>query len=236
MKCVHFFVILFCTVFSILGSCTKNTTAALLQQKETASIQTGTLKSATAASGRSLPAKPKPESTLMSESPIKPYNIDDYLFIENVVYIDLRSPEAFYKEGHIAGFTNIPFYGYIAGFPNSDKALFTLTRKAGLYVGDTGSFEQNYEEAADILYDIFPKNKAIVAISTAGVESCYFLNLLVQLGYNPEKLYNAGSFTNGMGNDPAYRILPDVKYLVEGIELYDTAIGYDFQNLTKIKK
>ena len=98
----------------------------------------------------------------------------------------------------------------------------------------TFPFEANYKEAADILNDIFPKHKAIVVISTAGVESCYFLNLLVQSGYNPEKLYNAGSFTTGMGSDPAYRMLPDVKYLVDGIELYDTAINYNFQNLTKI--
>lgn len=215
MKRILFFFIVASAILYSLASCAKNKTVS-------------------APDIRALPAKPKPESMLMSESPIKPDNIDNYLFIENTVYIDLRSPEAFYKEGHIAGFTNIPFYGYIADFPNSDKALFSLTRKGGLYLGDTGSFEANYKEAADILNDIFPKHKAIVAISTAGVESCYFLNLLVQSGYNPEKLYNAGSFTTGMGSDPAYRMLPDVKYLVDGIELYDTAINYSFQNLTKI--
>ncbi|WP_428770719.1 rhodanese-like domain-containing protein [Treponema sp. HNW] len=222
----------------ILSSCTKQKSPADSHTGKKTGIQAYSITQAHPAEQHnySLPEKPKTESMLMSESPIKPYNIDEYLFMDNCIYIDLRSPDAFYKEGHIAGFTNIPFYGYIADFPNSDKGLFTLTRKGGLYLGDTGSFEQNYKESVQILYDIFPKNKTIIAISTAGVESCYFLNLLVQLGYNPEKLYNAGSFTNGMGNDPAYRTLPNVRYLVGGIELYDSRISYSFRNLTKIGK
>ena len=96
-----------------------------------------------------------------------------------------------------------------------------------------GTFFENYEESAQIVSELFPKNKKIIAISTAGVESCYFLNLLLQLGYNGENLYNAGSFTNGMGKDIAYRSYKKARFLVKGIELSDTKIEYSFKGLTK---
>ncbi len=180
-----------------------------------------------------LPVKEKADSTLMSESPVNPYNIDDYLFRDDCLYIDLRSPDSFYKEGHIAGFTNIPFYGYLAGFPGNKASLFEMKKSEGKYLGDAGTFFENYEESVQIISELFPKNKKIIAISTAGVESCYFLNLLLQLGYNGENLYNAGSFTNGMGKDIAYRSYKKARFLVKGIELSDTKIEYSFKGLTK---
>ncbi len=182
---------------------------------------------------KSLPVKEKADSTLMSESPVNPFNIDNFLFRDDCLYIDLRSPEAFYKEGHIAGFTNIPFYGYLAGFPGNKNPLFEMKKSEGKYLGDAGTFFENYEESAQIVSELFPKNKKIIAISTAGVESCYFLNLLIQLGYNGENLYNAGSFTNGMGKDIAYRSYKEARFLVKGIELSDTKIEYSFKGLDK---
>lgn len=173
-----------------------------------------------------LPQKTNALSMKMSESPIKPNNLDDFLFLPDCIYIDVRSADAFYKEGHVAGFTNIPFYGYVADFSGKKEPLFEMTKTGGEYLGDKGSFKANYEDSEQVILDILDKNKNIVVISTAGVESCYFLNLLAQLGFNPEKLYNAGSFTNGMGADIAYRTYEKAKYLVEGIELYDTEISY----------
>ncbi|MBQ9494174.1 MAG: hypothetical protein IJR50_00875 [Treponema sp.] len=183
-----------------------------------------------------LPQKQNARSMLMSESPITPRNIDSYLFLDDCIYVDVRSVKMFYEEGHIAGFINIPFYGYIADFPNSHNALFEMTRQDGAYLGDVGSFSENYEDAANVIYNMLDKNKAIIAISTAGVESCYFLNLLVQLGYDGARLYNAGSFTNGMGNDIAYRTYRNARHLVRGIELPATKITYTIDSLEKIKK
>lgn len=187
-----------------------------------------------------LPIKENPESALMSESPITPKNIDEYLFREDCIYIDTRSPEQFYTEGHIAGFINIPFYDYIADFNSDSGALFTMTKVTAedgtIYaLGETGSFIANYEEAEQIIKDLFPNDKNILVIATAGVESCYFINLLLQLGYNGYHLYNVGSFTTGMGNDISYIGNPDAKYLVPSFELYDTSITYQFSNLTPIK-
>ena len=168
----------------------------------------------------------------MSDSPVRPDTIDELLFRKDCVYIDVRAPDAFYKEGHIAGFINLPFYDYIAGFPGNKKALFQMTRQGGAYLGDAGTFVPNYEESAGVLCDMLDRTKYIIAISTAGVESCYFLNLLMQLGYEPERLYNAGSFTNGMGNDIAYRTYEHARYLVSGMELYNTGIRFEPDGLT----
>jgi len=216
-------------VFSVLAiSCQKN-----LPREKSAEVDTSSNKEESVIISPPLPKKEDAKSTLMSQSPVNPYNIDDFLFREDCIYIDLRSSSAFYKEGHIAGFTNIPFYDYLAGFPGNKEALFQMKKQTGGYLGDSGSFIANYEESADVISDLFPKNKNIIAISTAGVESCYFLNLLIQLGYDGEKLYNAGSFTNGMGKDIAYRTYKDARFLVKGIELVDTKIQYSFTGLSK---
>ena len=82
----------------------------------------------------------------------------------------------------------------------------------------------------------YARNKNILVIATAGVESSYFLNLLIQLGYDPAKLYNVGSFTTGMGEDIAYRYYNEAKYLIQPMELYDTSISYNWENLTPINR
>ena len=176
----------------------------------------------------SLPPKTNPASTLMTDSVIKPYNLDHYLFLKDCIYIDLRSPREFYREGHVAGFINVPFYGYVADItmPTPSDSFFKMMDGSGSYLGDVGSFVPRYEYAEQWLLDTFPRNKNIVVLSTAGVEGAYFLNLLVQYGYNPERLYNAGSFSNGMGEDIAYRLYEGAKYLVPPFELYDTVIEY----------
>ena len=181
-----------------------------------------------------------PEKTIlnnkMSDSPLNPANIDKYLFRDDCIYIDTRSPEQFYEEGSIAGFVNVPFYGYICDFKKGTDALFTFTKiDENVLLGDSGSFIPNYEESIDIINSIFPKDKYILAISTAGVESCYLLNLLEQLGYDASLLYNVGSFTTGMGKDIAYISYKDAKYLVKPFYLDDTVISFKIDGLNKIE-
>lgn len=181
-----------------------------------------------------LPAKIE-KSNNMSLSPINPKNIDDYLFRDDCVYVDTRDPEQFYEEGSIAGFVNVPFYGYICDFKKDTGSLFTFTKISDdILLGDPGSFIANYEESEDIVKAMFPKDKNILAIATAGVESCYLLNLLVQLGYDEAKLYNVGSFTTGMGDDIAYVSRKDAKYLVKPFYLDETVISYNVEDLTPL--
>lgn len=187
------------------------------------------------------PIKEDPESALMGGSPINPKNIDSYLFREDCIYLDTRSPEQFYSEGSIGGFINLPFYGYIADFNNKSGALFTMTKvtdeDGSVYpLGEPGSFIANFEESEELIKDLIPDDKNILIIATAGVESCYLINLLIQLGYNGSQLYNVGSFTTGMGDDIAYISYPDARHLVPPFELYETTMDYSWKNLTPSNK
>lgn len=181
-----------------------------------------------------LPSK-EDASNQMSKSPITPKNIDDYLFRDDCIYIDTRSPKQFYEEGSIAGFINIPFYGYICDFENNSRSLYTFKKDGDILLGDPGSFFANYEESDEIIKSYFPKDKNILVIATAGVESCYLLNLLEQLGYESDKLYNVGSFTTGMGSDISYIGNKDAKYLISPFYMDETTIDYHFENLTPIQ-
>lgn len=182
---------------------------------------------------KDLPVKADPNNNLASASEIKASNLDNYLFRDDCVYIDTRDPEQFYTEGHVAGFINLPFYGYITDFKYNPNTLFSsIKSKDGeeiVHFGDIGSYSANYEESIKLIEDLIPRDKNIMVISTAGVESAYFLNLLVQLGYDGSKLHNVGSFTNGMGEDVAYKLTDGVKYLVDAFELYDTKISYQLE-------
>ena len=76
-----------------------------------------------------LPQKEIPDSSLMSESPINPINLDQYLFREDCIYLDLREPHTFYSEGSVAGFINLPFYDYIAHVNHEKNALYQMVKK-----------------------------------------------------------------------------------------------------------
>ena len=191
---------------------------------------------------KELPQKDISESSLMSDSPISASNIDEYLFLDDVMYVDTRSSDQFSVNGHIAGFVNIPFYEVIANFEEKDNVLFHIEKIRDennnliANVGDVGSFIPNYEESIEYLKDIFPVNKQIVFIATAGVESSYLINLLIQYGYDPANLYNAGSMENSLGKNMAYLDLENTKYLVKGIDAYHMNITYNWETLTKIEE
>ncbi len=183
-----------------------------------------------------LPVKPVPESALSEDSILTAENIDDYMFLENVMYVDLRSFEQVASEGSIAGFTVIPFYGVISEWSFMDNVLFTMSIKNNpdaSYPGDVGTYSPNYEESEDILHEIFPDNKQIVFMSTAGVEAAYMINLLKQFGYDPALLYNAGTFTNGIGSVTAYRDYPKHRYYTEGTDVYSVSAVFNWGELHK---
>lgn len=187
----------------------------------------------------SLPTKKQPDSPLANESPLSADNIDDYLFLDNVLYIDLRSFSQQQDEGSIAGFRVIPFYEVIVWWEEKDNVLFTMTKpdeNYSSYLGDVGSFFPNYEESVQLLETIFPRNKQIVFMSTAGVEAAYMINLLKQYDYDPSLLYNAGTFANGIGDTTAYMKKEDHKYYIEGYSGYDLDINFNWGELTPINK
>ena len=62
-----------------------------------------------------------------------------------------------------------------------------------------------------------------------------YICLLEQLGYDGSQLYNAGTFSNGMGNIIAYKDYPDAKYHVPGTNVYTVASQFVWnESLTPI--
>ncbi len=186
-----------------------------------------------------LPKKDASTSVLMSESPLNPENIDDYLFREDCIYIDTRDPNQFLKEGFIAGFRNLPFYECLVSVQKEGSGLFWMTKikaeegQEEINLGDVGSFIPKYEESQELIEALFPKDKNILIISTAGVESTYLMNLLLQLGYDGDQLYNVGSFSNSLGT-VAYRDRKEARYYVEGTDVYQLTESYDWGELTPL--
>lgn len=186
-----------------------------------------------------IPEKTDPKSTSMIDSPIQPQNLDSYMFIEDAFYVDTRSLNQIRDEGYVAGFHWIPFYEFVASLTGS-TTLYTMNQfppKDGqerIFLGDSGSFTQNYEESNRIIERIFPKNKPILVISTAGVEATYLLNLLVQLGYDASLLYNVGPFSNSVGSITAYRLLSDKKYFLLPAYEVNYQIAMDWEKLTLV--
>lgn len=181
------------------------------------------------------------DSMLISDSVILPSNLDQYLFLEDVYYVDTREPNQFLEEGHVAGFINIPFYEVIASLNNETtlfkmKKIFDENNKLLVGLGENGSYEPIYEESISILKSLFPQKKKIFIISTAGVESTYLANLLIQYGYDANLIYNVGNFSNTVGNVASYRELTDVKYKVEGLNSYKLEYRFDFGELKKINE
>ncbi len=189
-----------------------------------------------------LPKKESEESTLMKDSPLSPLNLDDYLFLEDCLYFDTRDVNQFIEEGHVAGFVNIPFYHVLVDYEFQENVLFSMQKvrdengKITANLGDPGSFFANYEESESMIRYLFPEDKKLVFISTAGVEATYLMNLLVQLGYDPSKLYNAGSFSNPMGNIVAYRTYDGAKHLVEGTNAYTVEAQFNWGELTPLSE
>lgn len=189
-----------------------------------------------------LPVKENPNSVLMSESPISALNIDDYLFLDNTIYIDTREINQFNEEGHIAGFVNIPFYEAIAGVKKTDSVLFCMDKRkdengnVNALLGDVGSYTSNYAESEQMMKVLFPMDKNIVIISTAGVEATYLMNLLIQFGYDGSKLYNAGCYSNAIGDSPAYRLLDSAKYKVTGQNAYQIDYTINWGELTLLQE
>lgn len=188
-----------------------------------------------------LPTKISANSTLMSESPINVSNLDIYLFRKDTYYVDTREINQWLEEGHVAGFVNIPFYQAIANIKTSTDVLYSFDRirdtngNVTVSLGEPGSFSENYDQSQFILKTIFPKNKNIIFLSTAGVEASYLIALLIQAGYDGNKLFNAGPFSNSVGSNIAYRDYKDAKYLVEGTNAYTLDYKINFGELTPKK-
>ena len=158
----------------------------------------------------SLANLPKPEVTegergnLGIDKNINEATIDNYLNRSDSVYRDMRmlvDPGNYasiggdsYLSGFVAGFEVVPF-PYIApvvGLPESVGQSYTGTTLFAL--NEEGKYVANYEESMDILEALFPKDKNIFLMCGGGGYAGMTKNLLVSLGWNGDKIYDAGGY------------------------------------------
>lgn len=181
-----------------------------------------------------IPTKITEEDTSVPTSPINSHNLDNYMFRDDVQYVDLRSSYMVLEEGYVAGFEFIPYYNIIASF-SEGQALYQMVAKDGIGAGQVGGFEAQFEESESIIKRMFAKNKYIFFISQGGSESSYMINLLLQLGYDGNLLYNVGGVSNSEGIE-SYKSISTNKYYVEGNGGFDVSVNYDFvSELTPIE-
>lgn len=181
----------------------------------------------------------KNESVKIQDSPITSLNLDDYLFREDVFYVDTRELNQVMEEGSIAGFVTYPFYELLANLVEG-KTLFKMTKVLDsnnallIELGGVGSYVPRFEESEYLLKALFPKDKTIFISSTAGVEATYLANLLIQYGYDPLKIYNVGNFSNDLGTLVAYRNNKKAKYFVPGTNVFTLDYAFDLGELTAL--
>ena len=182
----------------------------------------------------------KTESVKIQDSPITSINVDDYLFREDVFYVDTRELNQAMEEGTIAGFVAYPFYELLANLIDG-QTLFKMSKvmdsnnKLLIELGGVGSYLPRFEESEYLLKALFPKDKVIFITSTAGVEATYLANLLIQYGYDPLKIYNIGNFSNDLGSLVAYRNNKNAEYYVPGTNVFTLDYAFDFGELTPLE-
>lgn len=143
--------------------------------------------------------------------------IDEWLGRDDVAYIDVRmlvDPGDYgaiggdpVLSGTVEGFEVVP-YPYLAnltGLPEPVAAtqyngptLFTLTWDEE---GNIETIVPNYRESEMIINDLFPKDKPIFLMCGGGGYAGFTKALLIELGYNPDLLYNIGGFWEYSGDN-----------------------------------
>lgn len=180
-----------------------------------------------------IPKKQNAVDNSAINSPINSTNLDEYMNRDDVQYIDLRSSRMVLEEGYVAGFSFVPFYNIIASF-SGEGTLYKMEKVGENKAGAVGGFVALYEESDNIIKSLFDENKYIFLISQGGSESAYVINLLLQLGYDGNLLYNVGGVSNSEGPTP-YKDVEGNKYYVEGHSGFNPSVSYDFvSDLTPI--
>lgn len=179
-----------------------------------------------------LPASnPDPESMFGVDLNINMETIDQYLGRDDVVYRDVRM--LFDPADYAAIGGNADLSATIDGFkivPYPYLATLSALPVEGAYAGETAfsvtwnedgsiaSATPNYEESTVILDDLFPKDKAIFLMCGGGGYAGMTKALLIQLGWDADKLYNIGGNWTYQGKNAKELIVYSEK--ADGNNLY----------------
>lgn len=160
--------------------------------------------------GNSLASLPTPELSegergqLGIDKNVNEATIDQYLNRSDAVYRDLRmlkdpgNYEAIGGDSYLSGFVkgfeivSFPYIVNVKGLPEAVGE--TYTGKTLFRQHSDGSYTANYEESEEILEALFPKDKVIFLMCGGGGYSGMMKNLLVELGWNGDKIYDVGGY------------------------------------------
>jgi len=137
-------------------------------------------------------------------------NLDDYMFRDDVQYVDLRNYEAVFHSGFIYSFEIIPFFDYL------DYRAFDRN--------DTYEFEPDQLLDPDFLESIFDRDKSIFFYADGCIRGGYLKDILNYLGY--EKVFVIGGFYEYKGE---YKVLGDGSFT-----LGDTFYNYHYDDENKL--
>lgn len=155
----------------------------------------------------SLP-KPQIESGIRGkqfgiDANINESTIDEYLNRSDTVYFDMRDLKdeanfeaiggSSYLDGYIKGFDIVPYPKLVYGksLPSEVGNPFV---KYTLFTFKDGEYIPNFKESIDIINSIFPKDKNIFLMCGGGGYASFTKELLINLGYDPYKIYNVGGY------------------------------------------
>ncbi len=177
---------------------------------------------------------PKPELSegirgdLGIDKNINEDNIDDYLNREDAVYRDMRMliDDAEYEaiggdsflSGFVKGFEVVP-YPYLCDGLNLPSEVKNAYDGDTLFSISNGEYLSNYKESMTILESLFPKDKYIFLMCGGGGYAGMTKNLLVNLGWDEDKIYNVGGYWYYNGKNKV-----NVKYEEDGETLYNFAL------------
>ena len=120
-------------------------------------------------------------------------NVDEYMFREDVQYVDLRNFESRYLDGFIYSFEMIPFFDYL------DNRAFIRN--------DSYEFKPEQLINENEFLRLFDKNKSIFLYADGCIRSGYIKDILNYLGY--EKVFVLGGYFE---YDGEYKVLGDGFY------------------------
>ncbi len=170
--------------------------------------------------------------------------IDKYLGRTDAVYRDMRMliDEADYEKiggdaylsGFVKGFEVVPFPKIVnvTGLP---EAVGETYQGPTLFTEKDGKYTPNYAESMEILEYYFPKDKKIFLMCGGGGYAGMMKKMLVELGWDAEKIYNVGGYWYYDGENKV-----EVKRVADGKVSYDFwKVPYHeiyFEGLNKLEK
>ena len=173
-------------------------------------LLSGCASSAATADSAELPPLPAPEleeglrgEQFGIDKNINEATIDQYLGRDDTVYRDMRmlKDEADYEaiggdawlSGIVEGFEVVP-YPYLVNVEGLPPEVGSTYSGATLFTHDENGYTANYEESMNILEYLFPKDKNIILMCGGGGYAGMTKAMLVELGWDAEKIYNAGGY------------------------------------------